>query len=407
MGVKSKLLKSIVILAGTVAVVSIGLICAVFISSTDFSFSKQYLLKKIPKAYVVHSGSMEPTLMVGSLLFSISAENYVQNDIITFRKNDGDNLITHRIYAKTYPEGIDNSPEYTTAGDANEEFDSRKIYNEDIIGKAVFSVPYLGYFANFAKTPKGFILLVIIPATIIIYEEFRSLKREAEKLYRKIKKNSQEVPSKKAEKRGLPKVSLVVPLAGAIIVLASLSAAFLFDKETSRGNIFSAAESFEPAIEGTLVINEVLPNASCTQGQTEAQWIELYNGYPYEINPKNFKITDGTNTIDLVNANNLSIPAGGFLLLAHNHAIWIHCWEDNGVQTGNLGGTLNIDVGHLQLIDTDGTTVIDTVRWGNAGEHDPGQDESIEREPDGKDTAQGTDFNNDDFVLMETPMPGL
>lgn len=195
---------------------------------------------------------------------------------------------------------------------------------------------------------------------------------------------------------------------------------FFSDSENSVDNILSAwTEEVEPSstpsptptptpgLAQTLVINEVLPNPSCSQGNTEAQWIEFYNGFSFSVNPKNFKITDGTNTIDLVTANNLTIPAGGLLLLAHNSAIWNNCWEDNGTQTGNLGGTLNIDTGHLQLIGTDGTTVIDDVRWGDPTNLDPQQDESIARTPNGWDSAFGADFNENDFSVYATPSAGL
>ncbi|MBI4137357.1 lamin tail domain-containing protein [Candidatus Roizmanbacteria bacterium] len=191
--------------------------------------------------------------------------------------------------------------------------------------------------------------------------------------------------------------------------------ALFSDSATSTGNVFSASTEFPtptPQIAQVLVINEVLPDSSCTVGggpaQKEAQWIEVYNGYSTAVGLQDFKITDGTNTIAIVNGN-VQIDPGEFVLLSHDNSIWQGnppCYNNNGADTANLGGTLNIDTGSLQLLDS-GNTVIDTVQWGGATGLNPAQDQSIERDPDGLDSATGTNFNASDFVVRTTPAPGL
>ncbi|OGM59419.1 signal peptidase I, partial [Candidatus Woesebacteria bacterium RIFCSPLOWO2_01_FULL_39_10] len=135
------------------------------------------VLLAFPRTYLVQSGSMEPAIKTGSIVITLPSSVYSQGEVITFSKNSK-NIVTHRIQAKLYPEGASSSPVYKTAGDANENFDNWEVNNSDIIGKVVFSVPYVGYVADFAKKPQGFILLVIIPATIIIYEELKNIIRE-------------------------------------------------------------------------------------------------------------------------------------------------------------------------------------------------------------------------------------
>lgn len=194
-----------------------------------------------------------------------------------------------------------------------------------------------------------------------------------------------------------------------------VSFALFSDSATSTNNVFSAAQAFPtatptptPPIAQTLVINEVLPDSSCFQGQTEAQWLEIYNGFSTTVNLKNFKITDGTNTIDLVSAASVDVAPGGFVLLAHSTSIFgsNKCYQDNGTQVANLGGNLNIDVGHLQLLDSS-SVVIDDVQWGGDTGLNPLQDQSIERDPTGRDTATGSSFNAADFVVKSPPTPGL
>lgn len=124
------------------------------------------------KSLVVMSGSMEPKIHVGSVAIVKSSEDVRIGDVITFKDpRDPKNLITHRVVEDK--EGI-----FKTKGDANNASDNWEISKKDIVGKFLFSVPYLGYTVNFAKSQKGFIFLVIIPATIIIYAEALNLKKE-------------------------------------------------------------------------------------------------------------------------------------------------------------------------------------------------------------------------------------
>jgi hypothetical protein len=206
--------------------------------------------------------------------------------------------------------------------------------------------------------------------------------------------------------------SLAVPAVAVSLLFVGFTGSYFGDLEVSLGNILQAASTYSqlddtPDLTAqTLVINEVMADTSCSVGNTEAQWIELYNGSGSPVNLKNFKITDGTNTIDLVNANNLVVAPDELALLAHNSGIWQQCGDSHGVVTGNLGGTLDIDTGELQLLDRNGV-VLDTVRWGTASGIEPTQDQSIERLPTGWDSASGTNFTAGDFMVMDPPSPGL
>ena len=381
----------------------------------------------IPKAYIVQSGSMEPAIKVGSVVIVQKSDIYSPNDVITFGSSPNDKSpTTHRIHFKEYPEGINGPVQYLTAGDANEDFDTNKVKEEQIVGKVVFTLPYAGYIADFAKGPTGFILLVIVPATIIIYEELKFLKREFGKnfgkFWTKIRKKKINVsinllPPKEA--RPLHKASILIPIIGSFLVIASLSLAYFFDLENSVGNIFGAgiwssptptgnpspSPTPTPGVAVTLVINEVLPDTSCFIGPKEAQWIEVYNGYSTTVDLKNFSITDGTNTIDLVTAVT-NVPAGQFALIAHDNSTWTQCYNKNAALTANFGGgTFNVDTGTLQLLDPS-DVIIDTVIWGS-NSLTPAQNESIERNPDGFDSAFGTNFAESDFIVQPTPQPGL
>src|SRR3989344_2728754 len=182
-------------------------------------------------AYIVTSGSMAPAIDTGSIVFSVKSDTYKPGDIITFTNGDNKTHITHRIIYKDYQNN-----NFITSGDANEDLDRWTVTSENVKGKVLFTIPYAGYLANFAKEPYGFILLVIVPATIIIYEEMKLLLGEIVKHLKKAKSN----------KINLPKIAIAIPLVGAFIVFASYSGSFFSDIEASLGNIFSAATNFPP-----------------------------------------------------------------------------------------------------------------------------------------------------------------
>lgn len=223
------------------------------------------------RAYIVQSGSMTPAIGVGSLVVTLPQSTYQSTDVVTFVTDPkGKNITTHRIAFKTYPDGPGGAPVYITKGDKNEEIDTVRITDQNIIGRVFLTIPYIGYAAVFMKEPWGFILLVIVPATIIIYEELKTLFRELKKFFKKfvtlnlfqgLKRKRMlnpfglaqgvqvqratilmhEVPATHKE---FPKVVAVIPVVAATLLVLSATSAFFGDKEASLGNIFSAATSY-------------------------------------------------------------------------------------------------------------------------------------------------------------------
>jgi signal peptidase len=123
----------------------------------------------------VYTGSMEPAIPVGSVVVikPVELETLKIGDIICFELS-GSTSITHRIINIT-EEG------FITKGDANEDPDQRIVKRENVIGKAIFTIPYLGYLVHFVRTPLGFILLIVIPASLIIVMEIKNIMKELEK----------------------------------------------------------------------------------------------------------------------------------------------------------------------------------------------------------------------------------
>ena len=124
--------------------------------------------------FVVLSGSMEPTYHVGSLIYvkDVDYQELKVGDPITYLINEK-TVVTHRIIEVLVDEEDPDTIRYFTQGDANEAPDGTSVHYKNIIGKPVFSVPYLGYVSNYIQNPPGryvaiaggalLVLLVLLP----------------------------------------------------------------------------------------------------------------------------------------------------------------------------------------------------------------------------------------------------
>jgi signal peptidase len=142
----------------------------------------------------VLSGSMEPTFLTGSIigvkpLNSEARSKLKKDDIITFKTNEGI-LVTHRIIGVT-----ESGPNvlYETKGDNNNASDKDPVISDNVVAiYSGFTMPYIGYFINFAQSKEGSALLLIGPgilllgyAAFIIYRGLKELDVKTENLEKK------------------------------------------------------------------------------------------------------------------------------------------------------------------------------------------------------------------------------
>ena len=111
------------------------------------------------KAYIIKSDSMEPSIKSGDVVIveKIPEENIQVGDIITFKKNT--EIITHRI---SRIEEEANIKRYVTKGDNNNLEDIEKVTYEDIKGKNVIIIPYLGKIINMLENKIIFLIILLI-----------------------------------------------------------------------------------------------------------------------------------------------------------------------------------------------------------------------------------------------------
>lgn len=122
------------------------------------------------QVYGVLTGSMEPAYPTGSLIYvkKVDAQDLRVNDVITFSISP--NVIaTHRIVEIVPDEANPTILRYRTKGDANKDVDAALVSAGNIIGKAMFAIPKLGYLANYIQQPPGIYVAILVCGLMIAF----------------------------------------------------------------------------------------------------------------------------------------------------------------------------------------------------------------------------------------------
>ena len=128
----------------------------------------------------VLTGSMEPTLPVGSVAFigRVAPTDVRVGDIITFHEpveSAQGALITHRV-AEIVADSRGN-PAFRTKGDANDIADPWVVPSSLLVGRERFDAPYAGELTDFVHSPLGFLLVIGLPAAYLASGEVRNVVR--------------------------------------------------------------------------------------------------------------------------------------------------------------------------------------------------------------------------------------
>lgn len=107
------------------------------------------------KSLTVLTGSMEPALPIGSMVYVAQANpaQLQEGDIVVFKR--GGETITHRVVSNHTTEG-----ELITKGDANEDVDLAPVAYSSVQGKVAFDAPWLGDILSAVSTTVGKIYLI-------------------------------------------------------------------------------------------------------------------------------------------------------------------------------------------------------------------------------------------------------
>lgn len=221
-----------------ILITAVLLIAVVTLVFTAFSPVKSFRILR------VMSGSMEPVIKTGSLAYSqaTNPSSIKKNDIISYvSKQDSNILVTHRVIEIKKK---DTNTIFITKGDANSSPDLDEISPGRIKGKVLFSVPYLGFISQWMKTPKGFIVLVLLPAIFIVLNEILYIvKLVEENAKRKYGKQNQvddkHFPATKT-------ISLFILLFGTLLITPGT--AYFTSTIASSNHIFATGDWSPPPV---------------------------------------------------------------------------------------------------------------------------------------------------------------
>ena len=122
------------------------------------------------QTFVVTSGSMEPMYPTGSLIYvkKVEPSEIQVGDAITFYMVNSQSVATHQVYeinkeAQEFrTQGINNKDE-----NGNIVHDGSPVKYNDLIGKPVVCIQYLGYLNRWMTTSPGMYIVLIMTICII------------------------------------------------------------------------------------------------------------------------------------------------------------------------------------------------------------------------------------------------
>jgi signal peptidase len=133
------------------------------------------------ESYIVLTASMTPAISPGDAVVvgEVDSADVVVGDVVTYRRSPTDEVpVTHRVIGVVdTADGV----AFQTKGDANEGADAALVRPEQLVGKVVLTIPYIGYIVQFVNSPVGFVALVVVPIGLLIASEVYDLTKRGSK----------------------------------------------------------------------------------------------------------------------------------------------------------------------------------------------------------------------------------
>ncbi len=158
---------SICSVTGTTLILLVILLCSLLVLPGALGF----------RMYNVLSGSMEPTIPVGGLLYVRTGppEAVEEEDIIAFYSSVEDGgIIAHRVLENNVVSGL-----FHTKGDANEHEDPTPVSYDAYIGNVVFTLPYAGEILTIMTSFYGKIAAMCVVLLGVVLNLIGSRRRSA------------------------------------------------------------------------------------------------------------------------------------------------------------------------------------------------------------------------------------
>lgn len=189
---------------------------------------------------MVVSGSMEPTIKTGSVVFTkqVPPSMVKKGDIIAFTSpSNPKDTILHRVIAIKSEKPL----LFSTKGDNNNTPDAWDVMDVGVKGVYFGSIPYLGHAAAFIRKPLGFSLVIVIPALLFIIAQLLNIKKA---ISEEIEKG---ISKKLKEKDIVSKVIIFTLIINAIVALCFRQTILaLYTDKVTIGGISVSIKDFVP-----------------------------------------------------------------------------------------------------------------------------------------------------------------
>lgn len=149
------------------------------------------------KPFIVLSGSMEPSIMTGDMVFvkETDPDSLKVGDVIAYKS--GSAVVTHRIVEVKSENG---ETRYVTQGDANNAADQGMVKPADVEGIYQRRIAGAGNLAMFMQTTTGMILFVVCPLVLFVLWDVIRRQLESRKEVSRTKELEMELERLRAEK---------------------------------------------------------------------------------------------------------------------------------------------------------------------------------------------------------------
>ena len=125
------------------------------------------VLRLIFTPVVIETGSMTPTLPVGTIAFIQQSNSFEPGDIITFQQSDMPRPVTHTFI------GYADDGSLNTKGDANKvpDIHNTPLLASDVIGEVRFDLPFLAgaYWTSIKGTLSLAVIILMVASFIALY----------------------------------------------------------------------------------------------------------------------------------------------------------------------------------------------------------------------------------------------
>lgn len=271
-----------------------------FLVASPLLPTKEYI-----STHVIMSGSMEPAIKTGSIVFStLQTDEINRGDVIVFTSpTDTETTIVHRIME--IEDGM-----YITKGDNNDNEDEWGVPNNSVKGKVFLTIPYVGHAIEWMKTPIGFFVILGIPALIFAVSQIKKIK---DGINEEVEKRTKEEVEKHLSKEKTPPILPVILILFGILFSTKISNAYALFSSTVNIEGITISVGYKH----TVVINEVMWMGSTISDKDE--WIELRNMTNEDIDISNWRLEGAVAGLKghLQIPHGYSIPANGYFLLAN------------------------------------------------------------------------------------------